>query len=617
MRITSDFRAAHISVTQDTPVRPDWGTNDYLAALRVITNSQQLILAVSGVLKYNDGSGNNGIAILLDTDPATGTNIMPNLSTTTYRAKNMAGMVLDQGFGPDYALIIGLQEATPAETAWVDFSKLVAGGNNDYFGELTQPVTSYGALYGTDYMIGLKLTGADTNLAHALWVDNGLELALTYAKLNVKTNFVKLQVIEINHDGSYYSNQSLPPIGNYPQYNGGPCAQARFDLIPGDQHLTLAIPLVTNLNRAPVLNAIGDKTVVAGQTLQFNVSAYDDDGPAPQVLASGLPPGALFTTNGASGVFTWVTTLADLGVYSVTFRAFDGRLADAETIIIEVAEDRITWCNLQWPPVITSYVDQVPSQVVYGRVHVPGKTSQAGAVAGLSAQLGFGQSTVAGDWTWIDAVRNAGYGGNDDEYQASLSSMTTGRYYYAYRYRYTNQGPEYVYGVLSGGPSDTIDLAHAGVWVVQPLPDEISIANLQWPPVMTTVVDELPPTVYGRVYIPGKTDTNMAWELVVHAGVGTRTNDFVWYPAQYNQNYGAFNEFRCDMPATNAVGTYAYVYRFTYRGTNVQYGHVNGMQPSIVLNAAGAWYVVPEGMTAGALTLWLLLAQRRRCGAES
>jgi hypothetical protein len=65
------------------------------------------------------------------------------------------------------------------------------------------------------------------------------------------------------------------------------------------------------------------------------------------------------------------------------------------------------------------------------------------------------------------------------------------------------------------------------------------------------------------------------------------------------------------------VGTYAYVYRFTYRGTNVQYGHVNGMQPSIVLNAAGAWYVVPEGMTAGALTLWLLLAQRRRCGAES
>ena len=225
--------------------------------------------------------------------------------------------------------------------------------------------------------------------------------------------------------------------------------------------------------------------------------------------------------------------------------------------------------------------------------------------------MGFGKTALASDWTWIDAVRNANYGGNDDEYQSSLSNMATGTYYYAYRYCYTNQGPAFVYGVLNGGPADVIDLAHAGVWTVQAIPDEISAANVQWPLVMTTDVDEVPPTVYGRVYIPGKTDTNMAWALTVHAGVGTTADDLAWYAAQYHGNYDVYNEFRCNFPATNAVGTYAFVYRFVYRGTNVQYGHVDGMRPVIVLNAAGQWHVVPESVTGTAGLLCVMLARLR------
>ncbi len=292
MNIVTDFLAHVQSVYQNTPPRADWGPTDYLAGLRVITNGQQLILGLSGVMKYNTTDGNNGIAILFDTDPASGTNVLPNLAATSYRARNMAGMTLDADFRPDYLLTIGLQNAVPAGTAWADFSRLTAGGNNHYFGELRQPVTSYGALYAPDYMLGLHLQAVSTNLALAPAVDTGLELALTYGKLNVKTNYVKVQVIEINNDGSYYSNQSLPPINNSSQYNGGPSGQARFDLIPGDQHLTVGIPLITNYNRAPMLNYIGDKSVIAGQTLAFTVTASDEDGSVPELLVQHLPAGA-------------------------------------------------------------------------------------------------------------------------------------------------------------------------------------------------------------------------------------------------------------------------------------------------------------------------------------
>ncbi|MCX7847408.1 MAG: alpha-amylase family glycosyl hydrolase [bacterium] len=613
MNIVTDFLTHTYSVFQNTPPRPDWGPTDYLAGLRIITNSQQLILGLSGTLKHDTTYGNNGIAILFDTDPATGSNVLPNLPTTTYRARNMAGMTLDVGFTPDYVLTIGLQNAVPPATAWADFSRLVAGGHNHYFGELKQPVTSYGTIYAPDYMLGFHIRPVSTNLALAAAVDTGLELALTYGKLNVKTNFIKLQVIEINNDGSYYSNQSLPPINNHPYYNGGPSSEARFDLIPGDQHITITIPLVTNFNRAPILQYIGNKTVLAGRTLSFNVTATDEDGTVPHLLVQNLPPGAQFTTNGASGTFTWHTTLADLGSYDVTFRAFDGQLAASETITILVAQDRIYWCNLQWPPVVTSYVGVLPGQPIYGRVHIPTKTAAAGLTPGLSAQLGFGTGADPANWTWINAAFAYDVDGND-EFQASFGGANDpGTYYYAYRYLYTNQGTSYVYGTLDGGPYDTVDLAQAGRWTVLPLADDILAANLQWPPTMTTEVYEIPPLVYGRVWIPGNTSSNFpALNLTVHAGVGASATDLVWYPAWYNTNYGAYNEFFCQFPATNEAGTYLYGFRYVYKGTTTVYGLRDGKHTSFVSSQAGTWVVLPEPTVAVAIVLFISLCLRVR-----
>ena len=96
----------------------------------------------------------------------------------------------------------------------------------------------------------------------------------------------------------------------------------------------------------PILATVGDKSVVEGSTLSFNITASDPDGgPPPLLSATGLPSAASFTDNGdGSGTFTWPTSLGDAAAspYPVTFTATDAAeatLMDAETINITVLSD--------------------------------------------------------------------------------------------------------------------------------------------------------------------------------------------------------------------------------------------------------------------------------------
>jgi uncharacterized protein (UPF0179 family) len=94
---------------------------------------------------------------------------------------------------------------------------------------------------------------------------------------------------------------------------------------------------VNNVNRAPVLAAIGPKSVNEGVLLTFGTSASDADGTTPAMTAVGTPTGATYTNNGnGTGTFTWTPTFAQSGAYNVTFIASDGALADTEIVVITV-----------------------------------------------------------------------------------------------------------------------------------------------------------------------------------------------------------------------------------------------------------------------------------------
>lgn len=96
---------------------------------------------------------------------------------------------------------------------------------------------------------------------------------------------------------------------------------------------------VGEVNTAPVLNTIGNKGVVEGQTLTFTASAVDYDIP-PQTITytlSGAPSGA--SIDPSTGVFTWTPSEAQgPGGYSFGVYASDGSLYDYEIITVGVTE---------------------------------------------------------------------------------------------------------------------------------------------------------------------------------------------------------------------------------------------------------------------------------------
>jgi hypothetical protein len=109
---------------------------------------------------------------------------------------------------------------------------------------------------------------------------------------------------------------------------------------------------VNEVNQAPVLAAISNKTVMAGNTLAFTATATDGDLPANTLsfsLDPGAPAGASITSGGN---FTWTpTSLQAPGNYLITVRVTDNgvpALSDAKSFAVAVP-DRETG-----PPVITN-----------------------------------------------------------------------------------------------------------------------------------------------------------------------------------------------------------------------------------------------------------------------
>lgn len=138
-----------------------------------------------------------------------------------------------------------------------------------------------------------------------------------------------------------YSAQSLPSGAVFasqtftwtPDYTRAGTYQVTFIASDGQAQDSKTITItVNNVNRAPVLSSIGNKSVSANQTLSFTVNATDPDGDTITYSANGLPSGATF----ANKTFSWTPNESQTGSFSVTFTASDGQLQDSEQITITV-----------------------------------------------------------------------------------------------------------------------------------------------------------------------------------------------------------------------------------------------------------------------------------------
>jgi hypothetical protein len=93
---------------------------------------------------------------------------------------------------------------------------------------------------------------------------------------------------------------------------------------------------VKAVNKAPVMSTIASKTVKAGNTLMFTVSATDANGDALTYSAQNLPSGASFDP--ATRVFSWTPSASQIGRYSnIRFNVTDGIATVYKTATITVS----------------------------------------------------------------------------------------------------------------------------------------------------------------------------------------------------------------------------------------------------------------------------------------
>ncbi len=111
-----------------------------------------------------------------------------------------------------------------------------------------------------------------------------------------------------------------------------------FDICASDGALsdceTITVT-VTEVNSAPVLDPVGNKSVVTGELLTFSATSTDSDLPANTLTYSLVGAPASANIDPATGAFTWTPPTA--GTYTFDVVVSDGTLADSETITVTVS----------------------------------------------------------------------------------------------------------------------------------------------------------------------------------------------------------------------------------------------------------------------------------------
>ncbi len=182
---------------------------------------------------------------------------------------------------------------------------------------------------------------------------------------------------------------------------------------------------VLSASAAPIITG----PICPGST---TVSGTGINGSSINVIRSGSSIG---TATVSGGVWTATVSTVNAGDALTATQTEVGKCVSATASYTVITP--ASWGNIQFP---TSQPQSICGSPVtfYGQVYRAGTTEAAGQGASLTADLGWSNTnTNPNTWTnWTSASFNA-QSGNNDEFTADLGAgLTTGPWYYAFRYNY-------------------------------------------------------------------------------------------------------------------------------------------------------------------------------------
>jgi hypothetical protein len=196
---------------------------------------------------------------------------------------------------------------------------------------------------------------------------------------------------------------SEPNFINYifswtPDYNDVGTYEATFVAQSGlyEDSETIAIT-VNNVNRAPVLAAISDKSVNEGSPLSFTISATDADSDTITYSATGLPSGAALTGQ----IFNWTPNYNQAGTYQITFTATDGQAQSSKTVNITVS-------NVNRAPVLAAISDKSVNEGNPLSFTISATDADSDAITYSAAGLPSGAAFAGQTFNWTPNYNQAG-----------------------------------------------------------------------------------------------------------------------------------------------------------------------------------------------------------------
>jgi len=198
-------------------------------------------------------------------------------------------------------------------------------------------------------------------------------------------------------DGADFSDQIFSWTPGYDQTGS---YDITFTASDGtDQDTETVTITVSNLNRAPVLAAIGNQSVSENTLLTFDVTSTDTDGDTITYSMTGLNPSvkATFTDQ----TFNWTPKQNDVGTHQVTFAASDGQTTDSETIAIIVI-------NVNTEPILVSIGDKSVNENTPMSISISATDPDGDAVDYSADNLPTGAAFFNQTFTWTPGYAHAG-----------------------------------------------------------------------------------------------------------------------------------------------------------------------------------------------------------------
>ena len=152
--------------------------------------------------------------------------------------------------------------------------------------------------------------------------------------------------------GAFISDENTTFWSWTPDYDDARVYYVEFMVSDGELYDNETAKIVVNdVNRPPILERIGDITVMENETVLIDVNATDSDG---DTLTYYCNRTDLFEFNPTTGEGVWKTDYNDAGIYYIDLGVSDGALCDNETV-------KITVINVNRAPVL----EQIGEKTIY------------------------------------------------------------------------------------------------------------------------------------------------------------------------------------------------------------------------------------------------------------